>query len=37
MDLKEELEKFAKNNSISGTILCSVGCLKELKIRLADG
>ena len=37
MDLKGELESFAKTNHISGVILSSVGCLSRLEIRLADG
>ena len=34
-DLKKELESFAIKNNISGVILCCVGCLDKLKIRLA--
>lgn len=37
MDLKNEIEKYVKNNQISGVVLCSVGCLSNLNIRLADG
>ena len=37
MDLKEELEKYAVVNNISGVVISSVGCLKKLTIRLADG
>ena len=37
MDLKKEIEKYAIDNNISGVILCSVGCLNNLVIRLADG
>ena len=37
MDLKEEIEKYSIDNKISGAILCSVGCLSKLTIRLADG
>ena len=37
MDLKEELEKYAIENHISGIILCSVGCLDKVVIRLAGG
>ena len=37
MDLKEEIEKYSINNKISGAIICSVGCLSKLTIRLADG
>lgn len=37
MDLKKEIEEFAINNHISGIILCCVGCLNKLTIRLADG
>lgn len=37
MDLKQEIEKFVTNNNISGVVLCSVGCLNKLRIRLADG
>ena len=36
-DLKKEIEEFAIKNKISGVILCSVGCLSKLTIRLADG
>ena len=36
-DLKKEIEDFAIKNNISGVVLTSVGCLKELTIRLADG
>ena len=37
MDLKEEIEKYAIENEISGVILCSVGCLDKVVIRLAGG
>ncbi len=37
MDLKNEIEEYAINNKISGVILCCVGCLSKLTIRLADG
>lgn len=37
MDLKKEIEEYAINNKISGVVLCSVGCLSKLTIRLADG
>jgi len=37
MDLKKEIEKYVINNKLSGIILCSVGCLSNLVIRLADG
>lgn len=37
MDLKKEIEKYAIDNNISGIIICSVGSLKKLVIRLADG
>lgn len=37
MDLKEEIEKYSINNSISGVLISSVGCLNKLVIRLADG
>ena len=37
MDLKEEIEKYSIDNKISGAIICSVGCLSKLTIRLADG
>lgn len=37
MDLKKEIESYAINNKISGFIVCSVGCLSKLTIRLADG
>lgn len=36
-DLKKEIESYAINNKISGVILCAVGCLSKLTIRLADG
>lgn len=36
-DLKKEIEKYVVNNKISGVIICSVGSLSNLKIRLADG
>lgn len=36
-DLKKEIETYVIKNSISGIILCCVGCLSKLKIRLADG
>ena len=36
MDLKKEIETYAINNKVSGIILCSVGCLSKLTIRLAD-
>lgn len=37
MDLKEEIEKYSIDNNISGVVICSVGCLSKLVIRLADG
>ena len=37
MDLKKEIEKYAIDNKISGTVISSVGCLTSLVIRLADG
>ena len=37
MDLKKEIEKYAIDNKISGTVVSSVGCLTSLVIRLADG
>lgn len=36
-DLKKEIEEYTIKNKISGVILCSVGCLSKLTIRLADG
>jgi len=36
-DLKKEIESYTINNKISGVILCAVGCLSKLSIRLADG
>ena len=36
-DLKKKIESYAINNKISGVILCAVGCLSKLTIRLADG
>lgn len=37
MDLKKELESYVIQHQISGVILCCVGCLSKLTIRLADG
>lgn len=37
MDLKREIEKYVIDNKISGIILCAVGCLNKLTIRLSDG
>lgn len=37
MDLKKEIEKYVTSNKVSGIILCTVGCLSKLTIRLADG
>jgi len=37
MDLKEEIESYVIERQISGVILCCVGCLNKLVIRLADG
>ena len=37
MDLKKEIEKYTMDNKISGIILCCVGSLDKLVIRLADG
>ena len=37
MDLKKEIEDYAIKNQISGIILCCVGCLDKLVIRLAGG
>ena len=37
MDLKKEIEEYVINNKISGVIICMVGSLNKLKIRLADG
>lgn len=34
---KKEIEEYAINNKISSVILCSVGCLSKLTIRLSDG
>ncbi|MDD2409819.1 MAG: DNA-binding protein [Bacilli bacterium] len=36
-DLKKEIENYSIKNNISGVILSSVGCLKKLTVRLADG
>lgn len=36
-DLKKEIETYVIDNKLSGVILCAVGCLKKLTIRLADG
>lgn len=36
-DLKKEIEEYVVKHKISGVILCSVGCLNKLTIRLADG
>ena len=35
MDLKKEIEEYVVNNKISGVILCSVGSLSKVVIRLA--
>ena len=37
MDLKKEIEEYSIDNNLSGCILCCVGCLDKLVIRLADG
>lgn len=37
MDFKKEIEKYVISNKVSGVILCAVGCLSKLTIRLADG
>ena len=37
MDLKKEIEQYTIDNKISGIVLCSVGCLNNLVIRLANG
>ncbi len=37
MDLKAEIENYAIENKISGVILCCVGCLDKVVIRLAGG
>lgn len=37
MDLKKEIESYVIERQISGVILCCVGCLNKLVIRLADG
>jgi len=37
MDLKKEIEEYVINNKIFGVIICMVGSLNKLKIRLADG
>lgn len=37
MDLKKEIEDFAIQKKLSGVVLCCVGCLSKLTIRLADG
>ena len=37
MDLKKGIEKYVISNKVSGVILCAVGCLSKLTIRLADG
>lgn len=36
-DLKKEIENYVIDNNISGVILCCVGSLNKLCIRLADG
>lgn len=36
-DFKKEIEEYVIKHKISGVILCSVGCLSKLTIRLADG
>lgn len=35
MDLKNEIESYVVNNKISGVIICCVGCLSKLTLRLA--
>lgn len=35
MDLKREIENYVINNKISGIIVCCVGCLSKLSLRLA--
>lgn len=35
MDLKKEIENYAISNHVSGVILCCVGCLSKITIRLA--
>lgn len=37
MDLKKKIENFVIKNKISGIILCAVGCLSKVTIRLAGG
>lgn len=37
MDLKNEIESYILKNNISGIILCCVGCLKKVTVRVADG
>lgn len=37
MDLKKEIETYTIKNKMSGIIICCVGCLNKLTIRLADG
>ncbi len=37
MDLKKEIEDYVIKNKISGVVLCCVGSLSKLTIRLADG
>ena len=37
MDLKKEIENYAITNKVSGVVLCAVGCLSKLTIRLANG
>lgn len=36
-DLKKAIENYSIKNKVSGVILCCVGCLNALNIRLADG
>lgn len=37
MDLKKEIKTYTIKNKMSGIIICCVGCLNKLTIRLADG
>lgn len=35
--LKETIENYSTRKQVSGIVLCCVGCLTNLNIRLADG
>ena len=37
MDLKNEIEQFCKDKNMSACMVTCVGCVKELKLRMAGG